>query len=474
MSIDIIEKLISFEDKYSEELMTWEYKGINFWPCIRTPVFMGIEQKFEGSINRNLGGYSTFDKISLWYKIFRNSMKLPKNPYFYMPDMKIVYVNSAITRVLEVNGKKFDRISDFFAIENQHISLTMEDNYLGRHNPPEYISNIKYTDSIFLYSKLKNLFIKDRNLHNNAKGFISLVKQYITSNLEKSVDLEHIFSNAFSTIITSIKIAAEMYKLIKKTGCKLVSIEECCYGGYRSLLAMMLKADGIKVFEIQHGNSSNKHIAYNYGVTPITYLKYLPDYFFTHGQYWSDVLERLPVNKLVIGNPYLAEQVRTYNKSNEQQTEKKRILIVSSTTDSFVAVIKELRVLLPLEYHITFRLHPIEIQFRAERYSELENVPGIEINENDGIFDCIRTHDYVVGEHSTTLFEAIPFGKKIFILDTYYSKAHMPKNMGIWFSEAKDLADFILKDCKNEDFAPSYYWTLDWQEKFNNFINIHL
>ena len=469
--MDIFEKLIAFEDKYSEDLMAWSHNGIHFWPCIRTSVFVSIEQKYLCNLNNNSYNESS-KRLKLLSEIIKNSTKLSKNPYIHMPKAKIVYLNSAITRVLEVNMKKFDRISDYFADESKNSSLTMEDNYLGRHNTPEYTSSIKYTDSVFLIAKLKQRFIKNKILFNDIAVFIDSLKQKLIEQFENSINVESVISNAFRSIITSVAMAMEMHKLIIKTGCKFVSIEDCCYGGYKSILAMLLKMDGIKVIEIQHGLVSKKHIAYNFGRTPEIYLKYLPDYFFTYGEYWSEVLIRLPVKKVVVGSPYLAEQVKVYNESNGRQSKGKRVLVVSQTTatDKFVAITKELRRLITADYSITFRLHPSEVQFRAERCSGIENVLGIEINQEGGIYDCISKHDFIVGESSTTLFEAIPFKKTIFIMDTYDSRAHMPINIGFWFNSVEDLTNMILSNYKNENIDPSYYWTLSWQKNFNNFF----
>lgn len=470
--LDINQALIEFENKYSEELMQYQIDGLHIYPCIRTGLFIEIEQRASNNLSMVAQNRNLENRIIRILKKIMKFLNFKKSPYFSLPKSDVVLISSAVNRKLVVDGKNFDKLHDYYARENN--GLILENAYLGLHKPPEFTKNIQYIDNVLFASRLKSMFRKvNGKTEKVAKDFFDKLQNFCKLHFSDICDFDEMFANAPSGVFYVMSVASEVEHVIANTKCRYVSIEDCSYGWSNAFLTKLLRRRGITVVEFQHGVVARGHIAYNYGNVPDSYLEYLPEYFLTYGRYWSDVLERWPTNKKIIGNPYLAEQVNAYKSDSEKrEAGKNKVLIVSQTTitDKTVALTKELRKLLPVDYSITFRMHPGEVQFREERCAEIENVAGIEINHEGGICDCISTHDFIVGESSTTLFEAIPFEKSIFIMKTPDSDAHIPQNIGLWFENAEQLAEMILNNAQNQKLDSSYYWTLDWQENFRNFF----
>lgn len=85
---------------------------------------------------------------------------------------------------------------------------------------------------------------------------------------------------------------------------------ECaCYGSAMGYLTKIFKEMHISVAEIQQGWISEEHNAYNYAGNIFEskeYKAFLPNFYLMHGKYWLDKI-RLPVKKIVIGNPNFSE-----------------------------------------------------------------------------------------------------------------------------------------------------------------------
>ncbi|HPJ82082.1 MAG TPA: hypothetical protein PL103_07695, partial [Saccharofermentans sp.] len=174
---------------------------------------------------------------------------------------------------------------------------------------------------------------------------------------------------------------------------------------------------------------------------------------------------------IVIGSPEMSFQLSEHQGIPTEN----QILIVSqgTFTSKFVELTRDLRSRLPKRVRIVFRLHPGEVPFE-ERYSSLFEKDGITVDKHSNIFDLIKSSCAVVGLYSTTLFEASPFGKPIYVLKTPLSDAYIPQELGRRFSSADELADLILSNSvdHHDDNDWKYYWELDWEPRFKEFLSM--
>jgi len=269
-------------------------------------------------------------------------------------------------------------------------------------------------------------------------------------------------------VLHSIKRLVIMRKLLHKISPKIALFHCGSYGGADALLIRLCKEMGIATAEFQHGYVGKYHLAYNYALKKDVYSLYLPDYFLTFGNYWSSQLARYPNKKIVIGSPEMRFQLSEH----QGIPTKNQILIVSqgAFTSKFVDLTRDLRNRLPKRVRIVFRLHPGEVPFE-ERYSSLYGKDGITVDKHSNIFDLIKSSRAVVGLYSTTLFEALPFRKPVYVLKTPLSDAYIPQQLGRRFSSAAELVDLILSD-SDDDLYDNWmdYWELDWEPRFKDFL----
>jgi len=464
-----MDRFLNFEEKYAESLMQFKVRGLHLWPGVRTSLYMDFFNSFNGLQKPHA---SLQKDVYLIKKLIFNAVARGKNPYFSLPKADMVFLTTARNRIKLENGKSFDNSYDYFVGSSHKRSLFLEEPFRMAHFSPECHDNIRYLDAIRLWGRVKRSFFSrsyfnEKNVE-QCKCFASFLAKIMQKDLGIPSSLVSQLSHDPSFLIKMIVYAESLERIILRTEARIVSIHCCGYGGGNAFLAKKLKKRGIKVIEFQHGSVSEAHPAYNYSLLPHSYHDYLPDFFLTFGEYWSNISHRYPVKKVAIGKPFLESQLQ---KKQPEGKGRNKVLIVSqgAMTSQFVELTKKLRLKLTENFGITFRLHPGEIPFREDRCQEIESVPGIEIEENGDIYSSIFNHDFIVGAYSTVMFEALPFEKKIYIWDTELSKRYIPSEVGIRFKNADDLATLLLEN-KGQIAEWEYYWEKDWRKRFECFL----
>lgn len=180
----------------------------------------------------------------------------------------------------------------------------------------------------------------------------------------------------------------------------------------------------------------------------------------------------IPGKTVTIGAPHFYHSIRKYKQVKEK---KNTVLVVSqgSMTKEFVRITKYLAEKLP-KYKIIFKLHPGEVPFE-ERYRSLYKYDNVMVAKSGDIYKFIAEYEQIVASHSTTIFEAMGFDKKIYILDNERSRMHIPKNVGIRFKENKELEELIKNnDKKGSNYDLEYYFNSNWKENYLHFLSCKL
>jgi len=468
-----IDRLIEFESACSEILMAFKVDGMHLWPAIRTKFMMEIRQKIEGKQQAHAGNLTNWlSNISI--RKIGKFFEKKYIPHFNVPKVDAVFLTAAIRRNKQRNGLFFDASYDYFGQDNGFRSLFLEEPFQVKHFPPEFSSEIRYLDIMKVQTRLQGLLHK-RKFQEQTQGLIEALTSQAEKYFPSFHDIPRMLSGYPMYLVRSFYYAESLNKIILQTGARMVSLHCCGYGGFRSFLAKKLKDRGIAVVEFQHGAVGEEHPAYNYSSRCPFYREYLPDFFLTYGEYWSNKSGGYPPKKVIIGNPTLEEERLKFQIQGNLRN--KKILIVSqgTMTDDFVGLAKKLRTLLPEDYSITFRLHPGEVPFRKDRCEVIESIPGIAIQDKGDIYSSLSDHEIIVGAYSTTIFEALPFRKRIFVLDCNISRRFIPSEIGQWFNGAEDLGDMILSGKEQKRVNCEYYWAENWKKCFQRFlINIQL
>jgi len=465
--------LLSLE---TSELLKFKFtdSDLLIWPFVRYQIFTEIQRKqnYYSKDRANKEKQKISDIISY---IITSIIRAPlKNRNF-----EIVFFSATLDNTFTVNGKYFNRVHDYFALEYQDLTLIIEESGRRSYRLPRYFKNWCSGDIVKIIGSIHAKI----DIFNNNIADIDNFMQYIEykfANYLSNYDFKKLRNNLLN-IKKKIKYYRKYYGIIlKKIKPKIIFINCASYGGMNACLIKLSKEMNIKVGEFQHGLVSSQHAAYNYSWAVLNsseYGKYLPDFLLTYGEYWNQQIS-IPVAKIAIGCPHYNAMLKRFYKNKENNINKHilNILIISqgTVTNRFVNIAKYLYERLDSStYRIIFRLHPGEVPF-TERYKELCDKPGLTISKSGDIYDLIFKSDFIVAYNSTSIFESIGFNKPIFILDDDSTKLDIPHDIGIRFKDAYELSEQIESikvTIKSSEEEYENYWKSDWRESYHKFIS---
>lgn len=167
----------------------------------------------------------------------------------------------------------------------------------------------------------------------------------------------------------------------------------------------------VRVLELQHGFISEFHPGYSY---PKIRVQSAAHKVLVWGKYWAKAAS-FPVGS----KPVVVGPSENYLKARAQvatvQKRTKSILFSSQGAvgkELYAAALSWAK-LLP-DFAITFRLHPNE---DLADYQVLEGAKNLTLSHKTPTFlDVLGEHEYLVGGFSTTLYEGVSFGLKVFVL----------------------------------------------------------
>ena len=456
--------LLDLESRYGKDLMSFCIDGYHLYPLIRSDLLLFLQRHTCGleqahATGRQRSGWAASLARTLLTAFFR------RNPLVIAGTRDIVVFSTAAERKAVVDGRYFNVIYDYLIPCAGRPYLLVEEMHQYRHRVPVHTRSLVYREVL---SVLARLFRKRRIDVATVRRFDQMIRDMVR---ELTAAPAPSLSSVEQHIRMGLAFAGLCRALFSRWRPKLVFVEDGCYGSYNALLLRVCDDMGIPTAEFQHGWVGEQHLAYCYAIDVPDYARYLPDYFLTFGQYWSDVLRKLPCHKIVVGNPHLSSRVRN---SSPSASGASRVLFVSDGNQSgeFSSLALQLRELLPADYDIIFRLHPGEVPFLNQRYGSLLKTGSITVSTSGDIYDLFQDCHHIVGIGSTVLFEALPFQKRIYVLKNDYSRAYVPPSIGTWFTRATELAKSILS--AGSDSAPPdwrYYWELNWESRFRSFLD---
>ncbi|SIR42323.1 hypothetical protein [Pontibacter lucknowensis] len=467
MSITL-DQLLSFESRlHPTNFKTKE--GLLLWPVLRYPLFRYINDfssNFESlKTQRSLGIKSL--RLLLKAVVLQNGFK-----FLFVPNLKFLYFGSGVTNVRNEEGKYYNRVSDDLLLLAEKESYIIE----------------QYNTYDFKYPRI-------HKQHAASVSFeiiyIFLIKSgLIRVNAQEATQISSIIHSARKTFNQlSDKDANELDKLLTKQLLKakaqyflfsrlfnlkkpqIIFVEDAAYGT-NSYVVKAAKDRGIKVGEIQHGFVGKGHMAYNYAdnvAQSTDYQQYLPDYFLTYGNFWSEEIN-LPSKKVAIGKPSI--QINASKESSK--VNQSQILFVSSG-NTYQETKRVLHIIMnglrDSDTKLIFRPHPLEMNVE-EKYSELLSL-GMYIDQNTNVYDSIRESQCIIGDISTVLYEALAFANKTVIS---YRSAQNPQvtfpDKAVTIVDIEDLNQIqvLLKVKRNDASSTEDVWSKDWQNNFKKFI----
>jgi hypothetical protein len=225
---------------------------------------------------------------------------------------------------------------------------------------------------------------------------------------EFSIDIN--LNKSISEIIKKYKISKYYYlKLFKRTKPKAIFIVQ---NGIQKGLFEAANILGVPVIELQHGFIGFVHPAYSYPKNlKIKNLSTFPSHFFTFSSFWTENLH-FPVKNIVpFGNSYFAMK-----KVKDRKEYDLTFIFANIYTKDLMKVIDDL---LRFGYkgQICIKLHPnqiSELKIIEETYKVFSNVSVL--SNNISMSDVLSLSKSIVAVQSTSVYEALHNGVKVFII----------------------------------------------------------
>jgi len=467
----ITEELHEFEKSNYFALMGYKSNGFRLWPCLRTMLFLEIRRKKLEMTEP----YRSTISIPFWRTRFGLKMLSSirsRNPFCAKHSKyEFVILSSAGLRRALINNRKFDVIYDFITPFLSSTPIFIESHVNLKHKPPEYSEDVAYREYITLFGYLKYRRLDD----------VSSIEKFLLFTREKIHERFAFYTfdlKLYKQKIIKDLVETLMFKqFLHKWKTKVMFVNCASYGRSHAFVCKMCKELGISVVEFQHGFANNYHPAYSYPNCDEHYLKYLPDYYLTFGEYWNNELRNLPVKKIAIGNPGLEYHIN--DSSNEiGKHNRQRILFISDGTYgiSFQDLALELLRLIPEDkFEIVFRPHPGERVLAKERYKKIVSSGKITLDMNENVYSSLKLSDHVVGIGSTVIFEAVAFEKEIHILRSVLSNTNIPSFIGMLFSDASELREQIINSeigsrMSGNSVNRDYLWERNWKHNLSEFL----
>ncbi len=269
------------------------------------------------------------------------------------------------------------------------------------------------SDYIAITSVLKTIFKKASYDIRQVESFLVNLHQYIVE--QGLVDL--CYEDLKSLLLREIKrlpLAMAFYDSLFKYFQPKFVVAHCIAYGMATNLALVNVArnKGIKLIENQHGYVGSDHIAYVH--SPRNHS--LPDYFWLYGEFWTRDLNLTGVSLSVIGSPAFSKALE----SAEMQRLCYDFLFItdSSQPELTMQLLNELVTLFPRS-KVLFRPHPSEMHIVKNLYLQAFELSAVSIDLDRNIYHSIAKSRKIIicGNYiSTVAYEALGFGKQVFVL----------------------------------------------------------
>ncbi|MBU1076081.1 MAG: hypothetical protein KKH98_02230, partial [Spirochaetes bacterium] len=253
-----------------------------------------------------------------------------------------------------------------------------------------------------------------------------------------SIDVDPIITKLISYFKTDYSYYKRIFKNIKPKAILLLQ------NGVQSGLLSAAQSLKIPVLEIQHGRVSFVHPVYSYNPDiSYTHLDTFPDYFLSFSEYWNHSIHFPIREKIAIGNDYY--YVKPVSKK------KKREAVTVIFTKGLMKFTKQLSALCPdTTIYVKVRHSDEHITgFFNEEFHEHPNIRVI--FDEKSVKDLFFLSHSIVAVESTTVYEALQSGTKVFIaaMMNYQTHEDVFNNRNVYLvKEAQD----VVKNLKNKFF----------------------
>ena len=372
-----------------------------------------------------------------------------------------------------LNGKWFNRLSDYFALACSSATIVLENHFEWKWPLPRHNERVMYHAPLQAANAVSGRLLVRDSHRRQAEELLRIVFDRARQlGWSPDADRKQALIDRLSRKIAALPRQYRVYEaLLRRIRPKVLIVEEACYGVTATLIAAARRMN-IVTAEYQHGVVSAGHFAYNFAPTVrenVGYRETLPEHFLGYGNWWNDQINA-PVTKTAVGNPH--REARLAQAAGGSQP-KQDILILSDGIEfSFYLDLAEQIASLARkrDLRVVLRAHPEERTQVHAKYGD--RVGEVFLDKNADLYASLRTAHVLISEISTGLFEAAGLADRIFLWDTPKSRFSFPRHPFQSFSSASMLLDLLNDETAGQLPASELeaIWAPSWRDNYLGFL----
>lgn len=397
------------EFEKDEKLFTRVYRGVNYWQCVRYDIQRAISFKETDRIgNSSEKSQRIFGKAGALLKCCLGDIK----DAMHLKTSDLLYFDEQFYRC--VDGKLADTCFDYFGFEEQFSVQRCYHHEMSEKKPQCTGIGVSAAallqGSLYYLTKLiphmfsdvqEERYIIDLCQNIRSKFNVDIYADRLIQKVKDVVLHHQIYGRYYGWIIRRVKPKAIF--VVSHFDSKLFPLYQVAHKYH------------VPVIELEHGLVTN-HEAYNY--RDLTAKgKYLPDFFFTYGEFWKQYVQ-LPIcmKPISVGNSFLESQKKKYS---DVTPDDKMIVFYSGGIGIEQAqfVIDFYKKNFDNGYRVCFKPHPVEYMDFDNLYPVFKEYPEIRIIPKEmNLYELLASAKHHVAAASTVLFEAAIFDVKRYVM----------------------------------------------------------
>jgi hypothetical protein len=463
---------IFFQLDNNHRITQWEFTdGFIIWTRIRYQLFLilmegeyskgsGVVKKDTVRNNNKFGFFKNISKtISFQKKLWSFSSGWKNQKY------DGICLNESKIRRPDFEGKYVPKANLVFSTLND-IKILNVYNFDSDDLPNEFYGHFACIENLIVLAKLKSKVFARKSLQDEQaiNGLIDQLDQELRGfGFEISSSLDQIKRRLFYYLSYHYHLGSIFTSKLKKLTPKFLVVESGNYGG-GNLALFIYSANklGVKTIEYQHGVFD---MAFEYGEKLMNnegFKFHKTNLLLTFGEYWNEKV-KYPGKSIALGSLFLSE----LNKEKKNKATNPYLLFISQGvhTPDLLENAMVISQRFNSKFKVIYKLHPKEYNSIEDYRLKTNQFENLEILGNVNVYELLKNTSYLISSFSTLIFEALYFNVTPLILTDFFSRAYIPSNIGIRFSNIDELIEILGTNMINTKESASYYWELNFREK---------
>ncbi|KIM06030.1 MAG: hypothetical protein KN64_00520 [Sulfurovum sp. AS07-7] len=414
-SSELFNKFLAFEEKFNVFNLKTDIEELYWWDIVRYAIYSELNNNFVRK-HQDIPAIKKKKSFILLKNVFVDVFYLLKSFLF-----KKEFFFFLCSRSKNSNHFNFDSVArNFIKSVPSGKSFYLETYFAVQTEYPSY-------SNIFL-AIMKKLH-KSRDIKLNFD-----INKILNEEFQTDIDFYSVVQKNLNNYTVEYNYYKVLLKVLKPKYCFIVQ------NGIQKALFSVANDLNIECVELQHGQINSFHIAYSYSKNiDYSHLKSFPKYLFTYSEFWNKI--NFPVyKKISMGKE------NKIDKDKAQESGDIAFVFANIYTENLLSFVKELAP--QFDKKIYIKLHPNqknELDYVKNALSQYKNIEIVYIEKSmDEILSLVSS---VVMIQSTTIYEALQKGKKIFL----YKKQDYDTHSDVFDNENVYLIDSVDDFFEHQD-----------------------